>query len=119
MATTFDAFLRSWPFDPWVIFPLLLAALVYIRGWRQLHRRGSRHLGPLQLGCFLGGLFALSLALGSPIEPFAGLLLSVHMLQHLLLMMVAPPLLWLGAPLLPLMHGLPKQTLGSIEMRLA
>src|SRR5207249_2305583 len=42
------------------------------------------------------------------IEPFATLLLQVHMLQHLLLMMAAPPLLWLGAPLFPLLRGLPQ-----------
>ena len=46
--------------------------------------------------------------LASPIEPFAALLLQVHMLQHLLLMMVAPPLLWLGTPLFPLFRGLPQ-----------
>ena len=46
---------------------------------------------------FLGGLAAVFLALGSPIEPFSSLLLSVHMVQHLLLIMVAaPPLIWLG-----------------------
>jgi cytochrome c oxidase assembly factor CtaG len=56
----------------------------------------------------LAGLAAVYLALASPIEPFAALLLQVHMLQHLLLMMVAPPLLWLGAPLLPLLRGLPQ-----------
>ena len=39
------------------------------------------------------------LALASPIEAFAPLLLQVHMLQHLLLMMVGPPLIWLGDPL--------------------
>jgi cytochrome c oxidase assembly factor CtaG len=57
---------------------------------------------------FLGGLAAIYLALASPIEPFADLLLQVHMVQHLLLMMVAPPLLWLGAPLFPLLRGLPR-----------
>jgi cytochrome c oxidase assembly factor CtaG len=38
-------------------------------------------------------------------------LMQAHMAQHLLLMMVAPPLLWLGAPLLPMLSGLPKPLL--------
>ncbi|MBY0526624.1 MAG: cytochrome c oxidase assembly protein [Gemmataceae bacterium] len=107
MDPTFEAFLQSWPFDPWVVVPLVLTALAYIRGWRQLRQRGARRFGPTQLYCFLGGLASLFFALASPIEPFADLLLQVHMLQHLLLMMVAPPLLWLGAPLIPLLRGLP------------
>src|SRR5271156_1293540 len=108
MNATADAFLRSWPFDPWLLVSLALSAGLYVRGWRQLRRRGARRFGPGQLGAFLGGLFALFVALASPIEPFAGLLLLVHMIQHLLLMMVAPPLLWLGEPLLPLLCGLPR-----------
>src|SRR5207302_8527374 len=62
-----------------------------------------------RLIAFLGGLLTIFLALASPIEPFAALLFQVHMLQHLLLMMAAPPLLWLGAPLFPLLRGLPRQ----------
>ena len=57
--------------------------------------------------CFVSGLSAIFLALASPIEPFAVLLLQVHMVQHLLLTMVAPPLLWLGSPLIPMLRGLP------------
>ncbi len=57
---------------------------------------------------FCGGLAVLYLALASPIEPFAVLLLQVHMLQHLLLMMAVPPLCWLGEPMLPLLRGLPQ-----------
>ena len=69
-------------------------------GWL-LRRRDPRRWHVGQPAAFLGGLAALFLALASPIEPFAALLLQVHMVQHLLLMMVAPPLLWLGAPLFP------------------
>ena len=104
MSCTLDAFLLSWPFDPWLCLALLLSAWIYWRGWSDLRRRWHRG----QAAAFLGGLTAIFLALASPIEPFASLLLQVHMLQHLLLMMVAPPLLWLGEPLFPLLRGLPR-----------
>ena len=75
-----------------------LEAAVYFRGWRHfvvaLPAAGTAD----SLAAFFGGLAAIFLALASPIEPFASLLLSLHMVQHLLLMMVAPPLIWLGAP---------------------
>src|SRR4029077_9217639 len=58
---------------------------------------------------FVGGLAALWLAIASPLDAFSGLLLSAHMVQHLLLMSVAPPLILLGAPLLPLLRGLPRK----------
>jgi len=114
MSPTLDAFLRSWPFEPWLLAGLGLAAGIYLRGWLALHRQsrapgthGRRwHAG--QLSAFLGGLAVVYLALASPIEPFAAFLLQVHMFQHLLLMMAAPPLYWLGAPMLPLLRGLPQ-----------
>lgn len=108
MSPTLDAFLRSWPFDPWLIVLLVLPAVVYLRGWMLLRRRDPDRWHAGQLGAFLGGLAVFFLALASPIEPFAALLLQVHMAQHLLLMMFAPPLLWLGAPLFPLLRGLPQ-----------
>jgi cytochrome c oxidase assembly factor CtaG/ferredoxin len=108
MISTFDAFLRSWPLAPWLAATLLASAVLYARGWRQLRRRDPHRWHAGRLGAFLAGLAALYLALASPIEPFASLLLSVHMLQHLLLMMVVPPLIWLGWPLFPLIRGLPE-----------
>ena len=85
----------------------MISAGIYLRGWRLLHRRDPErwHFG--RLAAFLVGLATIYLALASPIEPFASLLLQVHMLQHLLLMMIAPPLIWLGWPLFPLLRGLP------------
>ncbi len=108
MNPTFDAVLRSWPSAPWLVFSLLLTAAIYLRGWRALRRRDPRRWTAGQPAAFLGGLAALFLALASPIEPFAALLLQAHMTQHLLLMMVVPPLLWLGIPLSPLLLGLPR-----------
>ena len=42
MSPTLDAFLCSWPFDPWLLAALALSAAVYFRGWLCLHRRDAR-----------------------------------------------------------------------------
>lgn len=47
---------------------------------------------------FLLGILTIGLALVSPIEPLAEVLQSIHMVQHLLLTLIAPPLLLLGTP---------------------
>ena len=85
-----------------------MGGAIYVRGWLILHRRAPHRWHAGQLAAFWGGLATIFLALASPIEPFASLLLQVHMVQHVLLMMAAPPLLWLGAPLFPLLRGLPE-----------
>lgn len=107
MSPTLDAFVRSWPSEPWLVASLLLSAGVYFRGWNILRRREPQRWNGWRLASFFGGLTAIFLALVSPLEPFATLLLQIHMVQHLLLMMVAPPLIWLGAPLFPMIRGLP------------
>ena len=99
MNQVFDAFLRSWPTEPAFVLTLLLTAGLYLRGWLELRRRDPRRWQLARLVAFFGGLLSLFVAIASPIEPFAAILLQVHMIQHLLLMLVAPPLLWLGWPL--------------------
>src|SRR5262249_32597256 len=59
-------------------------------------------------GCFAAGLATIFVALESPLDAFGSLLLQAHMIQHLLLISVAPPLLLLAQPVLPLMRGLPR-----------
>jgi cytochrome c oxidase assembly factor CtaG len=88
-----------------------VTAGIYVRGWIILHGRDGRrwHIG--RLAAFIGGLTATYLALASPIEPFAALLLFAHMVQHMLLTMIAAPLVLLGAPLLPFLHALPRPIL--------
>jgi cytochrome c oxidase assembly factor CtaG len=49
------------------------------------------------------------IAVGSPLQAFDDDLLSIHMVQHVLLMAVAPPLILLGAPALPFLHGFPQR----------
>jgi cytochrome c oxidase assembly factor CtaG len=58
--------------------------------------------------CFLGGIFSLFLATASPLDTLDEKLLSAHMGQHFLFMSVAPPLLLLGAPTIPLLRGSPR-----------
>jgi len=105
------AIFQSWTFEPWIIIPLLLAASIYLRGWWRLHRRLPQRFGVWRLIAFQTGLLTLFLALASPLHPLAELLLQFHMIQHLVLMMVVPPLLLLGAPTLPLLRGLPRSVL--------
>jgi len=102
-----EAFLASWPFDPVLLLNISIAAAVYLRGFCWLRRRDPRRWTLAKPTAFVGGLTALFVALASPVEPFSFLLLQWHMVQHLLLTMVVPPLIWLGAPLMPLLRGIP------------
>ncbi len=54
------------------------------------------------------GLFAVWFALASPLDTFGPFILTAHMLQHMMLMMVAPPLILLGEPLIPIVRGIPR-----------
>jgi len=92
---------------------------IYAVGWRDVSRRTPQRFGPGRLAAFLGGLGAIALAVVSPLDALAGQRLSAHMTQHLLLMMAAPPLLWLGAPVAPMLRGLPRRIRRSVAAGLA
>src|SRR5262245_18184959 len=113
MNMLFVALLRSWPSAPWLAVGLGLTAVIYLRGWLALRWRDQKHWPVSQLVAYWSGLATSYIALASPIEPFASLLLQVHMLQHLLLMMVTPALIWLGAPVVPMLRGVPPAVLAS------
>ena len=99
--------LLSWSFEPGLIVSLAALVWVYLRGRRDLAIDLPERYPTWRAVAFVAGAVTLYVALASPLDAFAGLLLQVHMTQHLLLMLVAPPLLWLGAPQLPLLRGLP------------
>ncbi|MDX2079863.1 MAG: cytochrome c oxidase assembly protein [Terrimicrobiaceae bacterium] len=103
-----ESILSSWTFEPLPAVVLLVIALVYFRGWRRLNRQVPGRFPVERLASFLAGLAAIYIALASPLDAFAGWLLTVHMVQHLLLTMVAPPLLLWGWPFLPVLSGLPR-----------
>jgi putative membrane protein len=68
---------------------------------------------------FLLGLGALLAALASPIDGYASISFAIHMVQHMLLTVVAAPLLMLGAPIRPLLRGLPAWVRAAIVRPLA
>ncbi len=107
MSPIAQAVLRSWSIPPGATFAIVLSALVYLRGWWLLRRAGAPFLPPWRAITFLAGLFSLWVALASPMDVFNGFVLTAHMLQHMVLMMIAPPLILLGAPLIPMVRGLP------------
>src|SRR5258708_1327646 len=105
------AALVSWTLDIRVLGLLLATIWLYARGWRRLHRERPARYTTARLAAFLAGIAALFLAIASPIDAFAAFLLQVHMIQHLLLLMIAPPLIWLGQPVIPILRGLPGRVL--------
>lgn len=99
----------AWSWRPDVLFVLISLGTAYTLGWWRLHRRRFRVARPWRLALYLGGLGVVSLALLSPIDTFASLLFLIHMVQHEILIMVAPPLLLLADPLPVLLWGLPRK----------
>ena len=106
-----NAFFSSWELNPWVLVPTITFGALYARGWLRLHRRAPHRFGFSQLTAFFAGVAIVVFALCSPLHAYAGWLLTVHMIQHLLLMMVAPPLILLSVPYLPLLAGFPRDLL--------
>jgi putative membrane protein len=100
--------LESWSAPIGVNVSLCLAALVYAIGWLRLRIVFPNLIPAWRLAAYLTGIVSLWIAIGSPLEAFDDVSLSVHMVQHLLLMAVAPPLILLGSPTLPLLRGLPR-----------
>jgi cytochrome c oxidase assembly factor CtaG len=95
---------------------LVVAALLYLRGWHRLRSALPGESSLYRLAAFLGGVFSLWVAVGSPLGTLDDELLTVHMVQHLLIMTVAAPLVLLGAPAFTLLNGLPRPFLTGVLM---
>jgi putative membrane protein len=108
--------LTAWSFEPSVLLGVALAAWIYIEGLRELARRGrlARSVTPWHVAGFASGLLCILLGLISPIDTLSNQLLTAHMVQHLLLLMIAPPLLLLGKPIPVLLVGAPHALVRSI-----
>jgi len=106
--------LQSWSNPLGLDLALTLTALVYARGWFRLRSAFPNLLSLWRFAAFFFGIILVWFAIGSPLNAFDDASLTVHMLQHLLLMSIAPPLILLGAPQLPLLHGLPQPFAHSV-----
>ncbi len=86
---------------------VLLAATLYWLGGRHGARPRASATGRWRAACFVAGLATIVIALDTSIDDLADQLLWVHMVQHVLLLVVAPPLLALGRPWNRMWHGFP------------
>ena len=107
MTYNFSPLLTQWDVPPILTSLLALTTFVYLRGWIRIRRTRAEQFPAWRLACFLGGIFALFVAAASPLDTFSGSLLVMHMAQHYVFISAAPPLILFGAPVVPLLRGLP------------
>lgn len=108
--------MSAWNLDPWFVGALALLVFAYGRGVTAVWRRAGvgAVVARWRVVCFALGAYVLALAIVSPLDAWAHVLFSAHMAQHVLLMLVAAPLLVLGAPPLPTLWALPRSARRAI-----
>lgn len=111
MSPATQAIFAAWSPPFWLTVAVLAVSAIYVRGWIAIRKTRPGYFTGTRLFFFLSGMAVLWLAIASPIDGFADALLSVHMVQHFLLMSAVPPLVLLGAPVVPLLRGLPRPLL--------
>ncbi len=107
---------RAWTFEPAVVLGVLAVATGYAAGVRRLWGTAGagRGITGWQVLSFALGLVTLLVALVSPLDALSDSLFAAHMSQHLLLILVAPPLLLWGNPLVALLWALRRARRGAL-----
>jgi putative membrane protein len=100
--------LRTWSLPLAPLITLSIALILYMRGWNAARVTRERELPVWRAACFVAGVASLWGALASPIDALDDYLLAAHMIQHFILMSIAPPLIVLGAPTVPMLRGMPR-----------
>ncbi|MDE3188610.1 MAG: cytochrome c oxidase assembly protein [Acidobacteriota bacterium] len=108
MSTAMQSVLEDWSLPVWLTLATVLTTVVYVRGWLALRKTRPEQFRGWRLVSFLAGMASLWIAIGSPLDAFADVLLSAHMVEHLILMSIVPPLVLMGLPVVPLLRGLPE-----------
>jgi putative membrane protein len=98
----------------WVSSALISASLLYLRGWLRLRRHEHHNVEGWRAGSFVFGLLFIWIATASPLAALDHEILTAHMVQHLLLMTLASPLILLGMPRKPVAHGLLQKFLQGV-----
>jgi putative membrane protein len=104
----------GWSIEPPLAYVVFAAMLYWIGGAR---RRTAQD--PLRTAAFIAGLATIVVALDSPIDGYADQLFWAHMLQHVLLLTVAPPLILLGRPWPRMWRALPLDWRATVGRKLA
>ena len=108
MSDAVRAIFTDWRLPIWLTLSIVVPAVVYVRGWLALRRTRREQFTDVRLASFLSGLALLWVVVASPMDGFADVLLTAHMVEHLLLMSAIPMLLLYGLPVVPLLRGLPR-----------
>ena len=99
---------------PWMAsLALVVVATLYTIGWIRAHKTRPDQLPTWRLVAFLSGILSVFVAVASPLDTLSESLLFMHMAQHFVLMSIAPPLIVLGAPMVPLLRGLPRLVIST------
>jgi putative membrane protein len=102
-----------------MILVVLLLTFAYIRGWLRVRAGGAQAVAAWRVAGFLLGLGLIWIAAASPLASGDAHSLTIHMVQHLALMSLAPPLIWLADPLRLLFRALPSRLTESIVLPIA
>jgi cytochrome c oxidase assembly factor CtaG len=98
-----------------ILVAIALAAAAYLHGWLRPSAGDPGRLPPWRPACFLAGLAAIGIASASPLAHCDTGSLTLHMVQHLLLQTIAPPLIFFGEPLRAIGLGLPRPLVSALD----
>lgn len=100
--------LGAWEAPPVPLLAIAASSTAYALGVRRLGQRGRRWSAG-RSWAFAGGMGTIIIALCSGIAHYDTSVFALHVVQHLLLSMVAPPLLALGAPITLALQASPRR----------